>query len=319
MSKFTESSLKSKTKDQIVEIALELDAQLEVATSAPLTAADVQKKVLDLKRQAQQIKDDAEKRELDHTKAIKKIEADKEVELKRLELQYNSELGVDLKELEKQYSDLEERSNKAIEELAYKLQVAETETDEKLSAIQQQVNEATSNAKDEIAKWDAKVEEVQTNTKSKIESIKQEHDRDVEQLRYDNKIIIRDENLSVVTKVAEKLGYTVVEKEDYDRLESFIATDSETVNTKISDAVKAAKSELYASEGAKYSSLKSSTDSTMALLQNDKNHLEKQVISNEQRIKDLEEQVKAFPEQLAKAVEAAKSSVNITQDAAAKR
>lgn len=314
----TESNLNSKNKAQVIEIALELDHQLAEATSGPLTAADVQKRVLDLKRQAQTVRDDAKRRDQEHKAIIDKIKADKEVQIKKLELEYESTLGVDTKELDKAYTALEERAEKAIKELTHKLEKAEADTSEKLSKIEKEISEATQKAKEEIIAWETKVEEAKTKAANEISTINTNHERKLEQIKYDNKLAIRDEVLQAAEQIAGSYDKVVVDSADYDELKDFKASDAAKIKAEVETAVKQAKAEVYAEKGAELSKLKSATDSEIALLKNDKAHLTTQVANDAKRIADLEAQIKGFPEAIAKAVEAAKATVNVNQDAGKK-
>ena len=69
---------------------------------------------------------------------------------------------------------------------------------------------------------------------------------------------------------------------------------------------------------ADYDKLKSSTDTTIALLENDKQHAQATIESLTARNADLEAQVKAIPAAIATAVGKAKAEVTVNQDAGKK-
>src|SRR6478736_2389984 len=97
MQNYTESQINGMNKTNLVALTLEVFKQLESAQSGPLKASDVEKKMLDLARQATNVQDNAVRREQEHKEALAKIEADLKLEKAKLELQYKSEEGVEPK------------------------------------------------------------------------------------------------------------------------------------------------------------------------------------------------------------------------------
>lgn len=312
--KYTESQLNSMNKTNLVALALEQGTQIAAFESGPLKSTDVEKIMLDLARQAANVKSNDESKAQAHTIALAQIEADKELAIKKLELEYADTRGLEAKALEEAYDNIEEKAKLAIEDLSFGLKKAEVETqqridelNEKKAQIETQYNEAIEAKKKELA-------EITEKINSEKEALKVAHTRDMEQAKYDNKIALRDENLEAAEKIAAEHGKKVVDSLEYKELVDYAKTDEKEVQSKVDEAVEAAKAEVHASEGAKYSALKSSTDNTIALLGKDKEYLTKQNEELLKRIEELNNQIKDFPSQLKEAVAAAKADVTINQD-----
>ena len=98
-------------------------------------------------------------------------------------------------------------------------------------------------------------------------------------------------------------------------LTDFKATDDKVIAETVNEAVSTATRAVHASEGTKYSSLKNSTDNTIALLKNDNDHLNGTLKATEARVKDLEAKLALVPSQIKEAVAAAKADVITNVDA----
>lgn len=314
MINYTESQLNGMNKTSLVALTLEVFKQLQSAESGPLKASDVEKKMLDLARQATNVQDNAVKREQEHKEALAKIQSDLKLAVAKLELEYKSEEGIEPKALTQMYKDLEAQAKAAADDLTFGLKQAEVETQAKIEELQEKLTAAQAAYQAEIEAWVLKVSTAKAESTSEIEGIKKAHERALEDLKYKNKIILRDEDLSALTEVAKVLGRTVIVDAELADLKAFKAEEEASVTAKIELAVKQAKSEVFATKGAELSALKSSTDSSIALLTKDKEYLTKEVDNLNTRIKSLEAQISAFPGQLKDAVEASKADVTINQD-----
>ena len=93
-----------------------------------------------------------------------------------------------------------------------------------------------------------------------------------------------------------------------------IKPELEDITSQLESAASAARSEVYAKEGAKYSTLKSESDSKIALLEQSNKYQVETIASLKETIEGLTAQVKDFPAQLKEAVAAAKADVTINQD-----
>lgn len=311
---YTEAQLNSMTKTQIIENTLKLSAKLEQVSSGPVTADVVKSEYLNLKKEGASIAERRQKSTQEHEIALAKIESDNERAIAELELKYQSTSSFEKEELDAAYEELEAKSLKAIEDLSFGLEQAENEANVKLSLI----NEKAIKAQQEYDELEASLVEKEASLKSassyQNEVIKANHVRVMEQLDYDNKIALRDENMNFINKAADKLGKIVADKEEFERLSEFVKTDKETIDEIVRVEVSEATSKLHAAKGSEISKMKSEYESKIALLENDKGHLVESNRSQSSRIEALEQRLKDVPSQIAEAVKAAQSSVTVNQD-----
>jgi hypothetical protein len=144
------------------------------------------------------------------------------------------------------------------------------------------------------------------------------HSRNVESIEYDQKIALRDLDGKFIESVCKKSNQTLIDNDELSDLKNVKPTDDKVVEDAVNVAVNAAKSAVHASEGAKYNALKSTSENTAAIDKNNIKNFEANAKSDALRIKDLEDRLKLVPEQIAKAVESAKSSIAVNQDAGKK-
>lgn len=315
---FTKPQLEAKNKASLVALVMDQDKRIEALSSGPLTADMVKAENLSLKAKVIEIKDARATKKEAHQRALAEIKKDADLKTKELELKYASEDGEDAKELDNLYNSLESRAKKASSDLSFGLEVAENEANIKLSEINQKVEKAQEKFDETIKSLAEQITIAKEKNKDSLVNIKTEHERTVEQTKYENKIALRDLNEAYAYDAAEKLGLEILEKSKYNELKEFKESSEEEVNSKIEEAVKQAKAEVHRTEGAKYSKLESNTASEIALLKNDKAHLTSTNEALQKRIADLEAQVKEFPVKIAEAVGAAKADITVNQDAAKK-
>lgn len=313
MSNYTKAQLEGLTKGPLVDVALSLQSQLEAASGEPLTSATVEKKLLDLNTQATTVKLEAEKAHYAHVEKIAQINADKEKTIKALELQYESTLGVPAVELNAVYDEIKGKAADAEKNLSYGLKEAEIDAKGKLEEITKKQVEATEKFEATVEGYKEQVKNAADAKAAQINKIEVDHERAVEQLNYNNSIAVRDINESVAVKIAQTLGKELVDSGDLKELRDAKSLEEAEIAKLVNDSIAASESRIYAKEGAKYSKLESESKSTIALLENDKKHLEKTVESQANRIEDLEERLKDVPAQIAAAVGAAKANVSVAQ------
>ena len=315
---YTESNLNSKTKGQIVTIALQLSERLEAISQGPLSADQVKAEFLSLKKDAQQIKDNAKKREQAHKEAIAKIEADTQRQIAELNLKYNAGTGKDAEEVKSLYDELENKVVQAKNDLTFGLEEEETKANIKLAAIKEKLETAEKEAETKMEDLTASVTKAKDKAAEEIERTNVEHSRKVEQQSYDNKIAFRDLNMDTLNKLAKETGVVIVDGDAHKTL----TEDKDALTEKHSKELKAevgkVKAMTESAATAKYTKLESEKNNEIALLQNDKNHLVAAKEALEVRVKDLEDRLKDVPNQIKEAVAAAKADISVSQDAAKK-
>lgn len=315
---YTKKALEGQRKDDLVNVALDLQTRLEDATSGPLTSGDIEKRLLALSLAAGSVSDNAEKRKEEHVEKLAAIEADLKKQTKELELKYSSEEGVEAGELQSQFDMLAEQVKDAKSNLSYGLKEAEANFKIELEKLEDEFKKTVAEVTETRDEAVTKLETVTATSKEQLAELKTEHTRELEQFEYDSKLAIRDKKLGVAEKIANNYKMVVVDKDDYTKLSEFEKADAETIKSEVGKAVGMAESKIKREYETKLSSLTSSTDSRIALLMNNEQHLNGTIESQLARIADLEAQVKMFPSQLKEAVAAAKAEVTVHQDAGKK-
>lgn len=310
---FTKGQLDSMNKTQLVDLTLVLDAQVEASKSKPLTAGELERRLLDLGEKSISVNKEVAQVQAEYKERLASIKAESDKAIKKLELEYDSNKGKSASELLDIYKELEERAEKAKDDLSYGLKTAEIEFNDKMAEIATRLEAEQARVDALIAESNEELEVTKSSNSEAIVRISTQHKRDLEQLEYDHKLAIRDEKLSVAEEIAAVYEKVLINESELERLEAHVNKEAESIDGAIEAAVKAESTKIYSSEGAKYSKLKSETDSAIALLQNDKKHLEANVASQLARIADLEARLKDVPAQIAAAVEAAKTSTTVNQ------
>lgn len=317
--KVSEAKLNQMNKNDLVSMCSQLQDRIEAATAGPMTSAEIERTVLSLQKQVIEVREVAQTRKAAHEETLARIDADKVVSLKKLELEYSSGQGLDAEKLNEIYEELERKAEKAIEALTFKLKEAEVDATAKLGEIEAKVSRAEAEAQEKILESSTAVRKAADDSKSSVDQIKINHSRKVEQLEYDNAIALRDENLEVAEKIASKHNKVIVPASEYDSLKEHKEMDEKEVHVMIDTAVRAKSSEIYATEGTKFGVLKAETTQKIAILENDKKYLLEQVDSLKERVTSLETQVKDHPDKITAAVAASKADITVNQDAAGKR
>lgn len=315
MSKYTESNLNSMRKDDLVSTALKLANELEEMNAGPLTADAVKGKLLALKKEGLSVTKNREEKRLEYDLQVRKLESDKLKSLTELELKYKSEESVEAKEIDELFRDIEKRAKSQIEDLSFGLEVAENEANIKLAEITEKVTKAKENLLRVEEESKAKISKVSESYAEKISQLATKHEREMEQKVYDNSKAERDEDLDYFESMSENLGLTAVDTKEYESLVNYKSTDKEEVSKLVSEAVTLESSSIYAKENAKYSKLKTESESEIAILKNDITHLNSNLDNYKERVKELESRLKDVPAQIANAVASAKSEVTVNQDA----
>jgi len=262
---YTEAQLNGKNKGQVIVIALNAIASLDALNNAPATPNAVKGAMINLKREIGLSKERTTIANNDFKLAKSQLEEDNKKAIAELELKYQASTGEDQTELIKQFTELQNKIEKAKKDLTFGLEVAQLEHTEDMESIKGSLSKAKDDQVDTLGTYIEEVADAKNDAISEIKSIEGTQTRRVEQLLYDNKIAIRDEDEKYITVICKKLNLTAVDTDDYNELEAFKAADAKEVEAKITDAVNQATSVVHRTEGAKYGSLKSSSDNAAAL------------------------------------------------------
>ena len=315
---YTDAQLNNMTKAQLIELSSKLDSKVDSLSSGPVTADTIKAEYLALKKEGADIAERKQLADQAHKEALEKINADKEKSIKELELKYEGNLMVSADEANAAYDALEAKALKAIKDLSFGLEKAENDTKVELDKLKEKTDKAQ-------AKYDDLVKDLSQKEKDSTAKYIQDenaksvaHTRKMEQQDYDNSIALRDNNQKFIQSVADKLNQSLIDTDELNELKSYKGSDESEIALIVDEAVKLAQAKVYAETGAKASQLKAASDSAIALLENDKKHLEATVKSQDARITDLEARLKDVPAQIAEAVKAAQSSVTVNQDSTKK-
>lgn len=314
----TEAQLKGKNKDYVVMYAVGLQNELQSATAGALTASGLERKVLDLKRKVISVRDNALQREQEYNTDVARIKSDTEIRLKELELEYSTTDDAEGKELSELFKSLEFQASKAEKDLTFGLKEAETTANEALVKIKERVEKAELESEKTIIELANSVIEETSKSIGESMKLKTNHSRDMEALKYENSIAIRNESLKTAEVIAQKYDATLIDDMELKALTEFKAMEEEKLAELIGDVKDVTKTEVHRSEGAKLSALKSTSENTIALLENDKANLEQNNAELKARIATLESQVINIPIQMKEALGAANTEIVNNIDAAKK-
>lgn len=314
----TESQLNGRNKGQVVEFAMKLQEKLEEATAGALTASGLERKVLALQREVIYVKDNALQRKQEFEHNVATIKANTEIKLKELELEYTNNDSLEAKELNELFKSLEEKATKAKKDLTFGLKEAETNSNEALIKIEENISKITNDSEEKFRKLEETLIEKKSEILNETIKLNKNHSRDIEAIKYEHKIALRDEDIELVNLIAEKKDLAVLPNAQFKKLSEFKEIKEDELAKTIKSAEDKAKSSVHAIEGSKFNSLKSNSENTIKLLENDKLHLSETNINLNNRITQLEAQVQNIPTAIKNAVEAAKTVVTTNVDAGKK-
>jgi hypothetical protein len=315
---YTEAQLNGMTKAQIIEATLKLANKVDSLSSGPVTADTIKAAYLNLKKEGADI---AERRQLAqqaHKQALAEIEANKERAIAEMTLKYGASEGENADLWETAYTSLEAKALKAVKDLTFGLEKAENDANVELAKLSEKVEKAQKNYDSLVEDLKAKEAMIVNTYNNDADNRTVAHKRKMEQLVYDNSIALRDGNIEFMEKAASSLGMEMIDQLELKGLKEFEKASEDAVLEIVKVAVAESSAKVYSSEGGKASALKFASDSTIALLENDKSHLIASVASQASRIIELEARLKDVPAQIAAAVQAAQSSVTVNQDAVKK-
>ena len=308
-------NLNNMNKADLLEFAEKVLAENEALQAAPLTSAALERKNLDLEKEIISIRDKAIARNQAYDLKVAEIKAETEKSIKKLELEHSSNEGLGAKELEETYKSLEERAAKAQENLTFGLKEAEANQAEKLIKLQQELDKADAEATERLNLIHKTVKDAEDLASKDLASIKVKHTRELEQLSYDHKIAVRDGRLETAELIAETYDKVLVSGDEYAKLSQDTAklTEEFEKNLKAESAksFNAGKSTAEKAVAEEIAALKSAN----ALLENDKKYFLESNAYLKDQVDKLSLQVESIPSQIAKAVESAKSNINIDNKA----
>jgi hypothetical protein len=304
-------SLDRMNKADIIEFAEKLLKENEALQAAPLTSAALERKNLDLEKEIISIKDRAIARNQSYELQIAQIKADTEKAIRKLELDHSSNEGLDAKELDLVYKSLEEKAEKSKKDLTFGLKEAEANQAEKLAKLQEELDKADAEANGKLKELADSILNAKEEAKKTIADLKVNNEREIEQIKYDHKIAIRDERLSTAEVIAGKYDRIVVIADEYAELTQDMTKIKEefekTLKAETSKSFNAGKAAADKDTAEEIANLKNAN----ALLENDKKYLTEGNAALQVQVDKLSKQVESIPDQIAKAVESAKSTINV--------
>lgn len=315
---YSTKQLEGKTKAVLVGLTETLQGQLESLRNAPTTPEQVRATMLNIKRDTALSKERAAANKAAHIERLAEIKVEANHASQKLELEYGSTSDDEAKALIMAFEAIQDKVTKAKADLTFGLEQAQNENDVKINSLNEVIEAAKTKYEEDIVSYKEQVSEAKQEAVDFFSENKVSHNRKLEQVAYDQKIALRDKDEAFIKDVCKELNLVTMTADDKKGFEAIKATDQKDIDAQVAAAVTAAKASVHVSEGTKYSSLKSSTDNQAAI---DKNNIANYVAnakSDQARIVALEAQLKEVPGQIAKAVEAAKSAVTVTQDAGKK-
>ena len=315
----TEQYLNSQNKATLIGLVLTLNTDLENYKSGPLKSSDVEKKVLELAKQVTDVKAQEADRRRQHEEALVKLDNDKELAKRKLELEFESSRGISEDSLAGTYKDLEERSKINIDDLSFGLKKAEIEVDQKLEAVNAKLVEAETSFEEKKASITKETEDLKAKAIAEKTAIAVAHTREMEEIGYNNKIALRDENLGAATKIAAKHNAIIIDNDELEALKAVESINEETIKSAVGKAEGIMSSRMKREHEMAFKDAENKATLDKSLLEKDKEYLQKNLTDAQARILELTAQIKEFPNQLKAAVEAAKADISISQDATGKK
>src|SRR5690606_31948791 len=144
---------------------------------------------------------------LEYEKAIEKLQSEKEIKLKELQLEFDSNNGKNVLEINAELKVLEEGVAKAKSNLDFGLKNKELEIKEASDKLEAQFKEKSEKLEEDYKSRKEAIEEhiesikeqrdsIIEKSNAEIAKIKLENERTLEQIAYEHKLAIRDKNFA---------------------------------------------------------------------------------------------------------------------------
>lgn len=318
MSKFSQKELNSMNKTSLVELATNQQDQIESMQTGPLTAAQLEKDMLIISRNATKLQENIEKNKLEFQEKMKQMDNDFQLAKQKLELEYSSTEGIEATSANDALNQLLENVEKAKEDLTFGLRKAEVDHKEKIDQLIEEYTSKETELKTKLETLQESYDKLEQSYKEKKEALQQSHERENEDLEYKHTIAIRDKNLDMAEKVAKTYKKVVVDESEFKAASEFKRASTEEFNTAVDEAVKNSSAKIYAETGAKFSSEKASLNNEINILKERNKFYEERMAEYKTQIETMSEQIKNIPAQIANAVEASKSTTVVNNESAKK-
>lgn len=306
---YTEDFLNDRgtTKAKLIEIVLELQDAVAATSGGPITSSKLIEKQLKLAS-------DSHKAEV----KLAEIATESEEKMEALKISAEAKQAAVLSSILDQHEEIKADIRDFEKASESKIAIMEAESTEKIEDILGNVEKTKESANVTISELAGKILIAEKETSEKVEAINMAHTRKVDEVKYENDKALRDENATFVVKAAEKAGVVLVKSEELAALKDVKEANEDAIKAAVGKAVGIAESTMK----RKYEDelKQASFDSQLKI-----NELETVGLAAGTQLKEAKATVTAQAEQIAKipsmitdAVSAAKSSVNVTQDAGKK-
>jgi len=136
--------------------------------------------------------------------------------------------------------------------------------------------------------WQTKLD----GLKQQVVSQREINNKELEQLRYEHNLAIRDQSLSTAANIASKHGKSLVDTNEWTELENIKRTNKEELESAITEAKTSTERDITRKYEIKLSKADSAHKSEVSLLKKELEFSNKEIASLEATIRELKEQVK---------------------------
>ena len=194
------------------------------------------------------------------------------------------------------------------EDLNFGLKEKELQMEENKRALDVSFDEYSAEVAEQKSALDKSLEDY----KLQLENTKLQLSRDLEAVQYDNNIAVRDNKLTTAETIAKAYNKIVVGKDDYTNAVTELAALKTDYDANLKAEVAKTTNAISSNIKATYETQLSEAKMEQRIIAEKAKMLEEKIAELSLTIKEQSTQIREFPGQIAKAVEAARTPVNVT-------
>lgn len=311
---YSEKQLNAMTKTTLVDVATDLQQKVEALSAGPLTSSSIERRLLDIQEKAITIAETSRKNERELQERLDRVQKEHDKVITELNIQLSEAKSRETIELADAIKSIEQGVDKAKQDLSFGLKKVEIQHQERIEQLEKEYSEKEESLVNKITKLTTDFEELRKNIEEQRLNLLTNHKRELEQLDYDHKIMIRDQKITTADQIARQHGKVIVEQSKYDELSSYKQQSEQEILEVVKREVAVATNSLKSSLETKHNAEKSQLENDIKIYQNNEGFYKSQVNDLKALVADLQSRLNAVPSQIADAVKAAKAEVVVNQD-----
>lgn len=298
---------RSMTKAKMAEIILDLQSQVNASSSTPISSSQLIERKLQLADKTAVV-----------SKEIAEIKATADVEIARIKAEAELNMSRKMDAIISDYEGIQKDVANFEKATESEIAVKEAEAVEAIESIELSVKQAKDEAEDKLTSIKATVEAAQLKAKTDVIDINTKHEREIDEVRFKNSQAIRDENAEFVVRAADRLNLALIRSEELDEIKETAAKNIDGANEDKEKAVAIATNSVKSKYESQIKDIKHESELTISKLKVSEEVAGARIEGLMRDNAKLQEQVAAIPAVIRDAVAAAKSEVNVSQDAGKK-